>query len=52
MPGVHGFCTPGDVGLLPRVLDAADVFTPMSAAARDEAARDMADEQIIFPIPR
>jgi aryl-alcohol dehydrogenase-like predicted oxidoreductase len=52
MPGVHAFCTPGDAALLPRVLDAADAFVPMTGDEREEAARSMADEQVIFPIPR
>jgi aryl-alcohol dehydrogenase-like predicted oxidoreductase len=51
-PGVHAFCTPGDLGLLPRVLDAAERFTPMAANDRAEAANQMADEDVIFPIPR
>jgi aryl-alcohol dehydrogenase-like predicted oxidoreductase len=52
MPGVHAFCTPGDAALLPRVLDAADAFAPMTADERDQAAVGMADEDVIFPIPR
>jgi aryl-alcohol dehydrogenase-like predicted oxidoreductase len=52
LPGVHGFCTPGDAALLPRVLDAADAFSPLTDAERTEATNDMADEQLIFPIPR
>ena len=52
MPGVHAFCTPGDAALLPRVLDAADAFSPMPADERDAAAAEMAGEQVIFPIPR
>jgi len=51
-PGVHGFCTPGDVGMLPRVLDAAQAYAPLSDRERDEAISAMADEQVIFPIPR
>ena len=51
-PGVHGFCTPGDTALLPRVLDAADAYAPLSASDRDAAMSAMADEQVIFPIPR
>ena len=51
-PGVHAFCTPGDLGLLPRVLDAAERFTPMAADDRADAANAMADEDVIFPIPR
>jgi aryl-alcohol dehydrogenase-like predicted oxidoreductase len=52
VPGVHAFCTPGDAALLPRVLDAAAAFVPMTANEREEAANAMADEQVIFPIPR
>jgi len=51
-PGVHAFCTPGDLGLLPRVLEAAKRFTPMAANERAEAANAMSDEDMIFPIPR
>jgi aryl-alcohol dehydrogenase-like predicted oxidoreductase len=51
-PGVHAFCTPGDSGLLPHVLAAADAFEPMTADERAEAANAMADEDVIFPIPR
>src|SRR4051794_21975055 len=52
IPGVTGFCTPGDLGLLPSVLDAADNALPMSANDREEAANAMANEAHIFPIPR
>jgi aryl-alcohol dehydrogenase-like predicted oxidoreductase len=51
-PGVHAFCTPGDAQLLPRVLDAANAFAPMTANEREEAASAMADEEMIVPIPR
>jgi hypothetical protein len=51
-PGVHAFCTPGDLGLLPRVLAAAEGVAPMAAVERAEAADAMADEDVIFPIPR
>lgn len=51
-PGVHAFCTPGDIGLLPRVLDAAEGFLPYSAEQREAAITSMAGEEIIFPIPR
>ena len=50
-PGVHAFCTPGDLGLLPLVLDAAATFAPMSGAERDEAVAAMADQPVIFPMP-
>jgi aryl-alcohol dehydrogenase-like predicted oxidoreductase len=51
VPGVHAFCTPGDLALLPMALDAADAFTPMSEAERDAAADAMAAEPMIFPMP-
>ena len=49
-PGVTGFCTPSDVGLLPLALDAAEAYTPMSEAERDTAIAEMADEELIFPL--
>ncbi len=51
-PGVHAFCTPGDMGLLPAVLDAAEAAAPMSAGERADAVAALAGERIIFPIPR
>jgi len=51
-PGVHGFCTPGDTGLLPEVLAAAEAYEPLSGDERASAVRAMADEPVIFPIPR
>lgn len=50
-PGVHAFCTPGDLGLLPLVLDAADGVQPLDDAARAQAIDQMASEPHIFPIP-
>ena len=52
IPGVHGFCTPGDIGLLPHVLDSADRFSPMSAPERQAAVDAMSSEELIFPMPR
>ncbi len=52
VPGVHAFCTPGDVGLLPAVLDAAGGFEPLAEAERAEAARAASPEPLIFPMPR
>lgn len=56
VPGVHVICTPGDAGLLPVALDAAEAFTPMSASEREaavELARSGASGMAeIFPIPR
>src|SRR6516225_10001669 len=51
-PGVHGFCTPGDIALLPRVLDAADRYQPLSEDDRRAAVEAMAAEELIFPMPR
>ena len=51
-PGVHGFCTPGDIALLPRVLDAADRYRPLSEDDRRAAVDSMAAEELIFPMPR
>jgi aryl-alcohol dehydrogenase-like predicted oxidoreductase len=50
-PGVHGFCTPGDIDLLPRVLSAADRATPLSASERQGAVDAMASTELIFPMP-
>jgi aryl-alcohol dehydrogenase-like predicted oxidoreductase len=50
MPGVHAFCTPGDVRLLPDVLAAA---AELRRATDDETQAQLAaarDEPIIFPI--
>ena len=49
-PGVTGFCTPSDLSLLPLALDAAEAYTPMSEAERAEAMREMADDEVIFPL--
>jgi aryl-alcohol dehydrogenase-like predicted oxidoreductase len=51
-PGVTGFCTPGDIGLLPRVLDAADRFAPLSIEEREVAIDAMSSVELIFPMPR
>jgi aryl-alcohol dehydrogenase-like predicted oxidoreductase len=51
-PGVHGFCTPGDLALLPRVLASAERYTSMDEAARAAAVDTMAAEELIFPMPR
>lgn len=49
-PGVHAFCTAGDLTLLPRILDAAAAYEPMAAADRDEAMADVATDEVIFPL--
>jgi aryl-alcohol dehydrogenase-like predicted oxidoreductase len=50
-PGVHAFCTPGDLDLLPLALDAAENYAPLDDAARADAIEAMADERPIFPMP-
>jgi hypothetical protein len=49
--GVHGFCTPGDIGLLPRVLDAAENATALNEEERQNAIDSMATAELIFPMP-
>jgi hypothetical protein len=51
-PGVHAFCTPGDMALLPRVLAAAERFAGMGDDERRAAVEAMAAEELIFPMPR
>ena len=50
VPGVHAFCTPGDVGLLPAVLDAAGAHRHAPEEVRDRAVEAMAGERPIFPM--
>jgi hypothetical protein len=50
-PGVHGFCTPGDIGMLPAVLDAAEGYAPLSDEQRQAAVDAMATGELIFPMP-
>jgi aryl-alcohol dehydrogenase-like predicted oxidoreductase len=51
VPGVHGFCTPGDLDLLRACLAAAQDFVPLDAAQREAASAQVAHEQMIFPMP-
>ena len=52
-PGVHAFCTPGDTGLAPRgARGRRRAYRAPSADERDAAVAEMADEPVIFPIPR
>jgi aryl-alcohol dehydrogenase-like predicted oxidoreductase len=51
-PGVHAFCTPGDMALLPRVLASAERFRPLDDDDRRMAVDVMAGEELIFPMPR
>jgi aryl-alcohol dehydrogenase-like predicted oxidoreductase len=49
--GVHGFCTPGDISLLPRVLDAAENSKALNEEERLSAINSMASDELIFPMP-
>jgi hypothetical protein len=49
VPGVHAFCTPGDIAVLEVALDAAQAFEPMSEDERDRMLR-ATDDEIIFPL--
>jgi hypothetical protein len=49
-PGVHAFCTPGDLTLLPLALDAADAFRPLGERDRDAAMAATADDELVFPL--
>lgn len=51
VPGVHAFCTPGDLRLLPLALDAAENFAALDAPARQSLSERRASDPIIFPIP-
>jgi len=49
--GVHAFCTPGDLGVLPLALEAANRFEPLDDGGQDSAVRQVAAEPLIFPMP-
>lgn len=49
-PGVHAFCTTGDVDVLPLQLAAAAHYEPLSPAARDALLTDAAEWPTIFPL--
>lgn len=49
-PGVHAFCTPGDLRLLPLALAAAEELAPLDADSRDAAMDEAAGEELIFPL--
>jgi aryl-alcohol dehydrogenase-like predicted oxidoreductase len=50
--GVHAFCTPGDIQLLPRVLASAERFSRWGEEERRAAIESMESEELIFPMPR
>ncbi len=49
-PGVHAFCTTGDVDVLALQLTAAAEYEPFSPAARDALLAEAADWLTIFPL--
>ncbi len=49
-PGVHAFCTPGDITILPTVLAAAQGYEPMSPDAREALLAEASDWPSIFPL--
>ena len=51
VPGVHAFCTPGDLTALDRALAAANGFEAMDDDERAAASATVAGEALIFPMP-
>ena len=51
VPGVHAFCTPGDVRVLRTALDAAERFSALDERERSRAIDDAASDPSIFPMP-
>jgi aryl-alcohol dehydrogenase-like predicted oxidoreductase len=51
-PGVHAFCTPGDIDLLPGVLASAERYVALDPEERQAAIDAMASDELIFPMPR
>ena len=49
-PGVHAFCTTGDVHVLPLQLAAAAAYEPLSPGERDALLAEAADWPTIFPL--
>lgn len=49
-PGVHAFCTTGDVDVLPMQLAAAAAYEPLPAAERDALLAEAGDWPAIFPL--
>jgi len=49
-PGVHAFCTTGDVDVLPLQLAAAAKYEPLSPAERDALLTEAAEWATIFPL--
>ena len=51
VPGVHAFCTPGDLDVLRTTLRSAESFEPLSDDEREAAITDAASDDAIFPMP-
>ena len=49
-PGVHAFCTPGDIATAGPRTGSAERFAGMAEAERAAAVEAMAGEQLIFPM--
>lgn len=49
--GVHAFCTPGDLGVLPLALDAAEGFTALDQEQASGVLAAAGREEPIFPMP-
>jgi len=49
-PGVHAFCTTGDLAVLPVQLEAAADYQPLSPAERDALLAEAAGWPTIFPL--
>lgn len=49
--GVTAFCTPGEVGIVPDVLDAAESCShPLAPTELEAAIAAMRDEELLFPL--
>jgi aryl-alcohol dehydrogenase-like predicted oxidoreductase len=51
VPGVHAFCTPGDLAVLRLALDAAEAHEAISGDERERAVEEAAGLPSIFPMP-
>ncbi|MEM8904118.1 MAG: aldo/keto reductase [Actinomycetota bacterium] len=49
-PGVHAFCTPGDIDVLVTALDAAEAYEAPTDAERQAMVDEMRTEPVIFPL--
>lgn len=49
-PGVHAFCTPGDLGVMATSLRAAEDFVDLGVAERQTIMAKVAGEELIFPM--